>query len=299
MHRILHRVDLTLLNKPVIAAGNNNQLVILVSALEGLRQRVVAACIEHENLQRPRLLKIAEHVVNLRKPVKVLLAVESGYRESTESWAAILRDLKRRGLDAPKLVIGDGHLGIWGALAAVFPEAKEQRCWNHRILNVLDKLPLKRQAEARSLLTRVPYAETREEAERQKRTFQAWCTKRGHVDVGRALERDWERMVTFYQFPKEHWKHLRTTNVVESPSVRGGPAAHGGGEALQEGRARDGHHLEDAARGRAELPAPQCARTAGSGCRGRHIRQRSPRQAGQREGCRLIFLYTSIDRTSE
>jgi len=153
----------------------------------------------------------------LRDGQKVLLAVESGYRESAESWAAILRDLKRRGLVAPKLVIGDGHLGIWGALAAVFPEAKEQRCWNHRLLNVLDKLPLKLQVEARSLLTKIPYAETREDAERQKRAFQAWCTKRGHVEVGRALDRDWERMVTFYQFPREHWKHLRTSNPVESP----------------------------------------------------------------------------------
>ena len=153
----------------------------------------------------------------LRDGQKVILAVESGYRESTDSWAAILRDLKRRGLQALKLVVGDGHLGIWGALAAVFPEAKEQRCWNHRILNVLDKLPLKRQAEARSLLTKIPYAETREEAERQKRAFQAWCTKRGHAEVGRALDRDWERMVTFYAFPREHWKHLRMSNPVESP----------------------------------------------------------------------------------
>jgi putative transposase len=153
----------------------------------------------------------------LRDGQKVILAVESGYRESTESWAALLRDLKRRGLAAPKLVIGDGHLGIWGALAAVFPEAHEQRCWNHRIVNLLDKLPLKRQAEARALLTKIPYAETRDEAERRKRAFQAWCTKPGHAEVGRALDRDWDRMVTFYQFPREHWKHLRTSNPVESP----------------------------------------------------------------------------------
>jgi putative transposase len=153
----------------------------------------------------------------LRDGQKVILAVESGYRESTESWAAVLRDLKRRGLAAPKLVIGDGHLGIWGALAAVFPEAKEQRCWNHRILNILDKLPRKRQAEARRVLTKIPYAETREIAEREKRAFQAWATKRGHVEAGRVLDRDWDRMVTFYQFPREHWKHLRTSNPVESP----------------------------------------------------------------------------------
>lgn len=153
----------------------------------------------------------------LRDGQKVILAVESGYRESTDSWSAVLRDLKRRGLRTPKLVIGDGHLGIWGALAAVFPDAREQRCWNHRLLNVLDKLPLKRQAEARSLLTKIPYAQTREDAERQKRAFQAWCTKRGHAEVGRGLDRDWERMVTFYDFPREHWTHLRTSNPVESP----------------------------------------------------------------------------------
>jgi putative transposase len=153
----------------------------------------------------------------LRDGQKVILAVESGYRESTDSWSALLRDLKRRGLRTPQLVIGDGHLGIWGALAAVFPEAREQRCWNHRLLNVLDKLPLKRQAEARSLLTKIPYAETREDAERQKRAFQTWCTKRGHAEVGRGLDRDWERMVTFYDFPREHWTHLRTSNPVESP----------------------------------------------------------------------------------
>ncbi len=153
----------------------------------------------------------------LRDGQKVILAVESGYRESTESWAALLRDLKRRGLRAPKLVVGDGHLGIWGALTAVFPEVAEQRCWNHRLLNVLDKLPVKRQAEARSLLTKIPYAETRDNAERQKRAFQAWCTKHGHAEVGRVLERDWERLVTFYQFPREHWKHLRTSNPIESP----------------------------------------------------------------------------------
>jgi transposase-like protein len=156
-------------------------------------------------------------LAGLRDGRKVILAVESGYRESTESWVALLRDLKRRGLRAPKLVIGDGHLGIWGALTAIFPEAAEQRCWNHRIMNVLDKLPRTRQAEARSLLTKIPYATTREEAERQKQAFQAWCAKRGLAEVGRRLDRDWERMVTFYQFPQEHWKHLRTTNPVESP----------------------------------------------------------------------------------
>ena len=156
-------------------------------------------------------------LAGLRDGRKVILAVESGYRESTESWGALLRDLKRRGLRVPRVVIGDGHLGIWGALAAVYPTVAEQRCWNHRILNVLDKLPKRLQAEAKSLLTTIPYAETREEAERQKRAFQTWATKKGGAAVGQALDQDWARLVTFYQFPKAHWKHLRTTNPIESP----------------------------------------------------------------------------------
>ena len=156
-------------------------------------------------------------IVGLRDGRKVVLAVESGYRESTESWAALLRDLKARGLRAPRLLVADGHLGIWGALGTVFPMVSEQRCWNHRLVNVLDTLPKKLQAEARPLLTKIPYAQTRAEAERQKRAFQAWATKKGVAAAGRRLEEDWDRLVTFYAFPKEHWKHLRTTNVVESP----------------------------------------------------------------------------------
>jgi class 3 adenylate cyclase len=153
----------------------------------------------------------------LRDGRKVIMAVESGHRESTESWAALLRDLQRRGLRAPRLVIGDGHLGIWGALAAVYPTAAEQRCWNHRRMNVLDKLPRRLQPAAKSLLAKIPLADTCGEAEQQKRAFETWCTKKGVAGVGRALDRDWERMVAFYQFPKEHWKHLRTTNPIESP----------------------------------------------------------------------------------
>ncbi len=156
-------------------------------------------------------------LAGLRDGRKVILAVESGYRESTESWAALLRDLKQRGLRPPRLVVGDGHLGIWSALAAVFPQARPQRCWNHRILNLLDKLPKRLQAEGRRLLTAIPYAETRENAERQKRAFQTWCAKKGVAAAGQALDHDWDRLVAFYEFPKAHWKHLRTSNPIESP----------------------------------------------------------------------------------
>ena len=153
----------------------------------------------------------------LRDGRKVIVAVESGPRESTDSWAAVLRDLRRRGFRAPRLVIGDGHLGIWGALATVYPTAAEQRCWNHRLMNILDTLPQRLQPEAKSLLVKIPVAETQAEAERQKRVFQTWCTKKGVAAVGEGLDRDWVRMVAFYQFPKDHWKHLRTTNPIESP----------------------------------------------------------------------------------
>lgn len=156
-------------------------------------------------------------IAALRDGSKAVLAVESGHRESVDSWSAILRDLKRRGLKSPRLVVGDGHLGIWGALSNVYPDTAEQRCWNHRIINILDKISKKKQPEAKSLLTAIPYAKTRQEAEQSKKAFQKWCANNGSVAAGELLERDWDRMVTFYNFPKEHWKHLRTTNPVESP----------------------------------------------------------------------------------
>jgi len=153
----------------------------------------------------------------LRDGRKVVLTVESGHRESVESWSALLRGLKERGMNCPRLVIGDGHLGIWGALTNVYPETAEQRCWNHRILNVLDKLPKKALPTARRLLTTIPYADTRKQAEAQKKRFQDWCGAKGFEAAGKLLDKDWERMVAFYDFPKEHWKHLRTTNIIESP----------------------------------------------------------------------------------
>ena len=148
---------------------------------------------------------------------KLVLAVEPGYRESKQSWAGMLRGLKERGMNCPSVVVGDGHLGIWGALAEVFPQAGEQRCWNHRIVNVLDKLPKSRQAEGKLLLTPIPYAKTRAEAERLKGKFQGWCRRNGFERAAELIDYDWERMVTFYGFPKAHWKHLRTTNIIESP----------------------------------------------------------------------------------
>jgi putative transposase len=152
---------------------------------------------------------------------KVFLACDNGYRESKESWSGVLRNLKDRGLRLGRLTIADGHLGIWSALGELHAEGKEQRCWNHKIRNVLDCFPKRIRAEASEQLTRIPYAETQAECERLRDTF----VERYRKDYSKATEKllsDWDRMVTFYSFPKEHWVHLRTTNVVESPfsSVR-------------------------------------------------------------------------------
>ena len=148
---------------------------------------------------------------------KVLVALKSGQRESSESWASVLRDVRARGLRAPRLVIGDGHLGIWAGLRQVYPEAQEQRCWNHRILNLLDRIGKRDQPAATALLRNIVYAETLEEAQRHKTAFQEWCRQRGYEDAGELIHEDWQRMITFYGFPKEHWGHLRTTNPIESP----------------------------------------------------------------------------------
>ena len=102
---------------------------------------------------------------------KVVVSTVPGYRESTESWSEVLRDIKRRGLSCPRLVVGDGHLGIWGALRNVYPQAAEQRCWNHKIVNVLAKLPKRQQDQAKLMLRTIPYAPTRTEAERLRTVF--------------------------------------------------------------------------------------------------------------------------------
>jgi len=147
---------------------------------------------------------------------KHVLAVTSGERESEVGWSAQLRDLKARGLCAPKLTIADGHLGIWGALAAIYPTSAEQRCWNHKMRNVLDTVPRKRQAEVTVQLQQIANAETLREATKLRDAF-GRTYRREFPKAVACLERDWDRLVGFYAFPHEHWKHLRTTNVIESP----------------------------------------------------------------------------------
>jgi putative transposase len=147
---------------------------------------------------------------------KVLLAIEAGQRESKESWARVLRGLFARGLKPWKVTVADGHLGIWSALGEVAPDGEQQRCWNHRLTNVIDLLPKKEWPAAKELLRQIPYADSRAEGERLREEFAARYRKL-YPKAVETLGRDWERMVTFYRFPKAHWVHLRTTNVVESP----------------------------------------------------------------------------------
>ena len=128
----------------------------------------------------------------------------------------MLRHLLARGMKVPRLVIANGQLGIWAGAVGGLPEMAEQNCWNHKIVNVLDALPKKLQSEARALLCDIPYAKTRREAERMREAFRSRYGQQQPKAV-ETLERDWERLVAFYAFPEAHWRHLRTTNVVESP----------------------------------------------------------------------------------
>ena len=116
----------------------------------------------------------------------------------------------------PKLLVADGNLGIWAAARQVWPEAGEQRCWNHKMANVLDRLPKREQAEAKELLRAVVYAPSRAGAERARDAF---GDRYGdtHPKAAGTLADDWDRMTAFYDFPAGHWRYLRTTNVVESP----------------------------------------------------------------------------------
>lgn len=147
---------------------------------------------------------------------KELIAVEDGYRESKESWQAMLRGLKNRGLEAPVVAVGDGALGFWAALRDVWPETREQRCWVHRLANVLDKLPKRLQGRAKKALHEIMDAETKADAERAAEEFEAEYGAKYPKAVG-SLRRDFEKLLTFFDFPAEHWKHLRTTNIIESP----------------------------------------------------------------------------------
>lgn len=147
---------------------------------------------------------------------KELVAVQDGIRESEQSWRELLLDLRARGLqEAPKLAVGDGALGFWAALPKVFGETREQRCWVHKTANVLDKLPKGKQAKAKSMLHNIWMAETKVEAERAFDLFaETYAAK--YPKAAECLAKDRDVLLTFYDFPAEHWIHIRTTNPIES-----------------------------------------------------------------------------------
>ncbi len=146
---------------------------------------------------------------------KELLAMVEGYRESAESWRDVLRDLVRRGLKEVMLFIGDGALGLWAAVRAVYPQARHQVCWCHKMLNVLDKLPQRLQPEAKALLRDIYTAPTRDEALGRLRRF-AQRLERDYPRAIAALTTHQDELLAYYDFPRDHWKSLRTSNPIES-----------------------------------------------------------------------------------
>ncbi len=146
---------------------------------------------------------------------KELIALDDGHRESTESWADLLRSAKRRGMAAPVLAIGDGALGFWAAVRGVFPDTREQRCWFHKIANVLNALPKSAQPGAKAALAEIWNAEDKDHAQAAVKAFAADYATKWPKAVAKITD-DLDVLLAFYDYPAEHWVHLRTTNPIES-----------------------------------------------------------------------------------
>lgn len=147
---------------------------------------------------------------------KELIAVNDGYRESEQSWSELLLSLKQRGLsEAPKIAVGDGALGFWAALRKIFPDTVEQRCWVHKTANVLNKMPKSVQPKAKADLHEIWQAETQADATKAFDNFIEKYDAKYHPAC-ECLRKDREQLLVFYDFPAEHWGHLRTTNPIES-----------------------------------------------------------------------------------
>jgi putative transposase len=146
---------------------------------------------------------------------KELIALADGFRESTESWADLLRSAKRRGMTAPVLAVGDGALGFWAAVREVFPQTREQRCWFHKMANVLNALPKSAQPGAKAALAEIYNAEDREHATKAVKAFETDYGTKWPKAVAKVTD-DLDVLLEFYHFPAEHWVHLRTTNPIES-----------------------------------------------------------------------------------
>jgi transposase-like protein len=146
---------------------------------------------------------------------KELVALADGYRESTDSWGDLLRDLRRRGMRAPMIAVGDGALGFWAALRDVWPETREQRDWVHKVANVLDALPKSVQPTAKKMLAEIRDAEDRDHAVAAAKRFDAEFRPKWPKAADKIRD-DLDQLLSFYDFPAEHWLHLKTSNPIES-----------------------------------------------------------------------------------
>jgi putative transposase len=146
---------------------------------------------------------------------KELVAIADGERESTDAWAELLRDLRRRGMRAPVVMVGDGALGLWRALGEVFPATREQRCWVHKVANVLNAMPKSVHVGARRALNEIIQAEDRTHAERAIQALVGDYGAKWPKAVAKVVD-DQEALLCFFDYPAEHWLHLRTTNPIES-----------------------------------------------------------------------------------
>jgi transposase-like protein len=146
---------------------------------------------------------------------KAMLAIEDAFAESEESWTAVFESLRKRGLKDVALLVADGAAGIWSALGKVFPRARQQRCWLHKMRNVLDKVPERIESEVQERLRAIMHAETRVLAESLIETL-ARRLERDYSKAAICVRDDTGRMLAYYAFPAEHWRHLRTTNIIES-----------------------------------------------------------------------------------
>jgi putative transposase len=151
---------------------------------------------------------------------KELVALADGFRESSESWADLLRDAKRRGMTAPVLAVGDGALGFWKAVRDVFPQTREQRCWFHKIANVLNALPKSAQPAAKAALAEIYNAEDKTHATTAAAAFAAEYGVKWPKATAKITD-DLDVLLGFYDYPAEHWIHLRTTNPIESTFATG------------------------------------------------------------------------------
>ena len=147
---------------------------------------------------------------------KEIVAINDGFRESKESWKDLLLDLQARGLkSSPKLAIGDGALGFWGALEEIYPDTKQQRCWVHKTRNILNKLPKSSQEKAKEMIHNIYLSETKDDALNAYDDFINRYEAK-YPKVTQCLLKDKDQLFSFYDFPAEHFIHLRTTNPIES-----------------------------------------------------------------------------------